>query len=143
MNQLQGCAPVLEHGVYHEENIKLGERSLGAVGSGGNVTVICCQGRLVYGQGSSLLSEKVAKIFPHTRQIVLDLSQVKMIDGTGLGELVSIWMQAKASNRTVKLAAPPRRIRKIFELTNLTSVFQIYPTLEDALNSFADGAAAR
>ncbi len=139
MNHIQGCAPVLEHGVY-PEGITLGERTFttgGAIGSGENVTVICCQGRIVYGRDSSLLSERVTRLFPHTRQIVLDLSQVEIIDGTGLGELVAIWMQAKADNRTVKLAAPKRRIRKVLELTHLNSVFQIYPSLEDALDSFA------
>jgi anti-sigma B factor antagonist len=150
MNHIQGCAPVLEHGVYRD-GITLGERTFttgGATGSGENVTVICCQGRIVYGGDSSLLSEKVARLFPHTRQIVLDLSLVEIIDGTGLGELVSILTQAKANNRIVKLAAPKRRIREILELTKLNSIFQIYPTLGDALESFTlerfrDRAVAR
>ncbi|MDP9158945.1 MAG: STAS domain-containing protein [Acidobacteriota bacterium] len=150
MNHIQGCAPVLEHGFY-SEGITLGEKTFttgGATGSGENVTVICCQGRIVYGPDSSLLSEKVSRLFPHPRQIVLDLSLVEMIDGTGLGELVAIWMHAKANNRIVKLAAPRRRIRKMLELTHLNSVFQVYPTLGDALDSFTlepfkDRAVAR
>jgi anti-anti-sigma regulatory factor len=36
----------------------------------------------------------------------------------------------------MKLAAANPRIRQLFELTNLTSVFDVHPTLDDALLSF-------
>jgi hypothetical protein len=45
-------------------------------------------------------------------------------------------MWAKADGCGLKLAGANPRIRQLFELTNLLSVFDIHPTLEDALLSF-------
>ena len=36
----------------------------------------------------------------------------------------------------LKLAGANARVRELFELTNLLSVFDVYPTLDDALMAF-------
>jgi len=99
-----------------------------------DATVVHCKGRIVYRDEAAALSGKVAGLLPHTRQLVLELSAVEMIDGAGLGELVVIFMWAQASGCSIKLAAPSDRIREVLELTNLNSVFEIHPTLEDAIS---------
>ncbi|MBZ5705726.1 MAG: STAS domain-containing protein [Acidobacteriia bacterium] len=96
------------------------------------VTIVYCRGRIAYGEEAAALSETVAELLPHSRHVVLELSAVEMIDSAGLGELVLILMWARASQCSIKLAAPPRHIRSVLELTNLHSVFEIYPTLNDA-----------
>jgi anti-anti-sigma regulatory factor len=47
-----------------------------------------------------------------------------------------VHMWAKACGCTLRLAGPSPRIRQLFELTNLLPVFDIHPTLDDALLSF-------
>jgi anti-sigma B factor antagonist len=63
---------------------------------------------------------------------VIDLSGVEMIDAAGLGALISVASRAQASQCSVKLAAPGNLIRQLLELTKLTSVFKIHPTLDAA-----------
>lgn len=65
-------------------------------------------------------------------RLVVDLSEVTFIDSTALGVLVSV-------NRTPNLAAPlaiacPREnVRQVFEFSGTDGVFDIQPTLDEAL----------
>ena len=106
-----------------------------------DVTVICCKGRIAYGIEASALSDEIAELASQTRRVVIDLSGVEMIDAAGLGALISVGSAAQASQCSVKLAAPGNLIRQLLELTQLTSVFEIHPTL-DAATVASRGQAA-
>ena len=105
------------------------------------VTVICCKGRIAYGIEAAALSAEVAELAPRTRRFVIDLSGVEMIDAAGLGALVSVALAARASQCSVTLAASGNLIRELLDLTKLTSVFEVHPTL-DAATVAARGQAA-
>jgi anti-sigma B factor antagonist len=105
------------------------------------VTVICCQGRIAYGVDAAVLSGEIAGLLPQTRRLVIDLSGVEMIDAAGLGELVSVALTAQGSQCSVTLAAPRSLIRELLDLTKLTSVFEVYPTV-DAATLASGGQAA-
>lgn len=66
---------------------------------------------------------------------------MEVIDSAGLGELVVVHMWIKASGCSLKLAGANPRIREVLELTNLLSVFDVHPTLDDALLSFHEKVA--
>ena len=100
-----------------------------------DVTVVYCRGRIVYDQAATL-SEKLADLLPHCRQMVLELSGVRGIDCAGLGELVDLLTRARAHQGTIKLAAPTRRVYELLKLTRLASVFEIHPRPEDAILAF-------
>ena len=106
-----------------------------------DVTVICCKGRIVYGIEAAALSGEIAELVPQTRRVVIDLSDVEMIDAAGLGALISVALTAQASHCSVKLAAPGHLISQLLELTKLTSVFEVHPTL-DAATFASRGQAA-
>jgi anti-sigma B factor antagonist len=106
-----------------------------------NITVVCCKGRITYGIEAPSLSSQIAELVPNTRRVVIDLSGVEMIDAAGLGALISVALTAQASQCSVKLAAPGNLIRQLLELTRLTSVFEVYPTL-DAATLASRGQAA-
>src|SRR2546426_12174807 len=106
-----------------------------------DVTVISCKGRIAYGIEAAALSAEIAELAPQTRRVVIDLRSVEMIDAAGLGALISAALTAQASQCSVKLAAPGYLIRQLLELTKLTSVFELYPTL-DAATVASRGQAA-
>jgi anti-sigma B factor antagonist len=106
----------------------------------GDATVLHCAGRIVYREEAAALSRKVMGVLSHTRQLVVDLSAVEMIDSAGLGELVAVLKLARASQSTVKLAAPSRRVHALLKLTNLSSLFEIHRTTEEALDSLRQSA---
>ena len=98
-----------------------------------DVTVISCKGRIAYGIEAAALSHEIAELAPQTRRVVIDLSSVEMIDAAGLGALISAALTAQASQCSVTLAAPGNLILELLELTKLTSVFELYPTLDVAV----------
>ena len=106
-----------------------------------DVAVICCKGRIAYGIEAAALSDEIAEIAPQTRRVVIDVSGVEMIDASGLGELVSVAVAAQASGCSITLAAPGDFIRQLLELTKLTSVLELYPTLDAAILAFNGQAA--
>ena len=107
----------------------------------GDVAVLYCRGRFTYRDEATAFSQKIAELLPDTRQIIVDLSGLDAVDSAGLGELVVVHMWAKASGCSLKLAGANPRIHQLFELTNLVSVFEIHPALDDALRSFQAKAA--
>ena len=106
-----------------------------------DVTVLYCSGRFTYRDEATAFSQKIAGLLPHARQVVVELSGLEALDSAGLGELVVVHMWTKASGCSLKLAGAGPRIRQLFELTNLLSVFDVHPTLDEALQSFQPRAA--
>ena len=70
----------------------------------------------------------------NSRTVVLDLTRVDAIDGGGMGALVFLQGWARATEVDLKLMNPTSRVRELFELTNLDSVFEIFSS-EDAVSS--------
>jgi anti-anti-sigma regulatory factor len=55
----------------------------------GDVTVLQCVGRMMNAEALGLVKDAVTRLSP-LRVIVLDLSEVEMLDAGGLGMLVSL-----------------------------------------------------
>ena len=101
-----------------------------------DVTVLYCRGRFTYRDEATAFSQKIAELLPDTRWLVVELSGLETIDSAGLGELVVVHMWIRASGCSLKLAGANSRVRQVLELTNLLSVFDVHPTLDEALLSF-------
>ena len=64
----------------------------------------------------------------NTAGMVVNLSEVNFIDSTGIGVLVGVWHQIRATNRGLALAAPSRHARRVLNTAGLTKVFWIFDT---------------
>ena len=67
------------------------------------------------------------------KQLVVDLSQVSYIDSSGLAVLIEGMQNVAAYGGKFSLAGLQESVRPIFEIARLDQVFQIYPTVDDAL----------
>lgn len=65
-------------------------------------------------------------------RVVLDLSQVTFIDSSGLGAIVAS-MKQLGGNRRLDLAGLTPVVDKVFRLTRMDTVFNLFTTLDDAL----------
>lgn len=108
-----------------------------------DVTVLFCKGRFTYRDEATAFSQKIAELLPHARKIVVELGGVEAIDSAGLGELVVVHMWIRAAGCTLKLAGANPRICQLLELTNLLSIFDLHPTLDDALLAFQRDVARK
>ncbi|WP_424360294.1 STAS domain-containing protein [Methylocystis parvus] len=85
---------------------------------------------------SSELKEHILKTLEEGgRDLVVVLSDVKFIDSSGLGALLSGYKNASQRSGTLVLSSLQPRVLSMFELTRLNRVFEIYPRLQDALSS--------
>ncbi len=67
------------------------------------------------------------------QRLIVDLSGVSFIDSSGLGALLSGYKNANLRSGLFILAGLQPRVQSMFELTRLHRVFEIFPTIEDAL----------
>jgi anti-sigma B factor antagonist len=73
---------------------------------------------------SAQLQSTIRALFPGNKRVVLDLKDVHYIDSSGIGALVSVYMAAGKAQSALVLANLQPRIRDLFELTRLTTVFE-------------------
>jgi anti-sigma B factor antagonist len=73
------------------------------------------------------------------KTLVLDLSEVRFVDSSGLGALLSGHKNAGLRESRLVLAGVQARVQSMFELTRLHRVFEIHPAVEDALALGAGG----
>jgi anti-sigma B factor antagonist len=106
------------------------------------VTIIDCNGRIVFGEESALLRDTVKKLIGESSQIVLNLADISYIDSGGLGTLVALYTTAHNAGGSVKLANLTQRVGDLLQVTKLLTVFEVYDSEEKAVESFKKGAAA-
>ncbi|MFW5837823.1 MAG: STAS domain-containing protein [Desulfovibrionaceae bacterium] len=63
--------------------------------------------------------------------LVLDLSQVRFMDSSGIGALVALNSKVKSAGKRFYLLAPSEQVRKTLELVQLLSFFDIMDSKED------------
>lgn len=67
-------------------------------------------------------------------RVILDLSAVDFIDSSGLGAIVAA-MKQLGDARRLDLAGLTPVVEKVFRLTRMDTVFQLFPTLDAALSA--------
>lgn len=65
--------------------------------------------------------------------LVVDLSDVTFMDSTGLGVLVGRLKLIRVHEGAMRLVCAHDRVLKVFTITGLDKVFEIYPTIDEAL----------
>ena len=87
------------------------------------ITLVILGGELdIYTVGELPLTTSRASI-PAARPLVIDLTDVTLLDSSGLGALVSLLNRARAGEGQLGLICPHRRLRRVFEITGLRRAF--------------------
>ena len=98
-----------------------------------DAVIVRCSGRIVHRYEARALSGLVMQALQGVQLAVLELAGVSAIDSAGLGELVLLHMYSEGHGKIVKLAAVPPQVLELLELSNLTSVFEVCDSVEEAL----------
>jgi anti-sigma B factor antagonist len=86
-------------------------------------TVVRCTGKITSGT-SAKLQTTVRSLIPETKCVVLDLTDVSYMDSSGLGAIVGLYLSAKRQHCRLKLINLNQRLRELFRITKLASVFE-------------------
>lgn len=100
------------------------------------VTLLEVSGRVDSGNATQLGEAVNTQIDAGRHQMVLDLSRLDYISSAGLRELVAALKRIRAMNGDIRIAAASERIREVFNIAGLDSVFHLYPTQVEAVGSF-------
>ncbi len=106
------------------------------------VTIIYCNGRIVFGEETAELREKVKSLLTQSKQLILNLGGVSYIDSGGLGTLVGLYTSARAAGGDIKLANLTKRVDDQLQITKLVTIFEVYDGEENALAAFKKAATA-
>jgi anti-anti-sigma factor len=90
----------------------------------GDVAILQCVGRIVRGEPLHFLKEAVTSL-KSLRMVVLDLSDVELLDGGGLGLLVFLHRWTRDNGIQLKLVNPSPFVREMLDRTRLTRLFNV------------------
>ena len=102
----------------------------------GDVFILRCNGRIVYGDECAVLRERVVSMLAGTPKFIINLKGVDYIDSEGLGMLVGLLVSARNRGGELKLASPCKRVRDLLRRTNLDGVFSVYENDDEAVAAF-------
>ena len=101
------------------------------------ITVLSCDGRIDFGDDAGNLRTAVkAALLPGAARIIIDLEHATHIDSGGLGVMVSLFCSARSAGSDIKLANLGPRLKGVLQITKLMTVFDVYETVEQALEAF-------
>jgi anti-sigma B factor antagonist len=102
----------------------------------GDVFILLCDGRIVFGDEGAVLRERVVSMFAGTPKIVVNLQGAEYIDSGGLGILVGLLVSARNRGGELKLVSPNQRIKELLRRTSLDNIFRVYGNNEEAVAAF-------
>ena len=103
----------------------------------GDVTVLDMSGKITIGEGSVSLRSAIRRLLEEgKKRILLNLAQISYVDSSGIGELVSSYTAINKEGGQLKLLNLTQKIQDLLTITKLLTVFDVYDSEPEALNSF-------
>ena len=104
----------------------------------GDVMILDLKGKLTLGEGDELLKDKINSLIQQGhKKLVLNLEGVPYVDSAGLGEIVRTYTTVSRQGGNLKLLNLTKRIEDLLAITKLLTVFDVFETEQEALNSFS------
>ena len=97
----------------------------------GNVLKVALDGRLVAAAVPGLRDDLNSHVTAGVN-VLFDLSKMVHIDSSGLGLLVQVLQKVKSGGGKMILAALQSAPKIVFDITKVSRVFEIVPTVADA-----------
>lgn len=105
------------------------------------IPVVDLAGRLTVTELPSSLKDRVSQLVAQgEKHIVLNLGELKYVDSSCLGELVSVFTTAARAGASIKLANTDRNLKRLLEITRLSNVLESYDSEPAAIASFLQPA---
>lgn len=103
----------------------------------GKIQVITVREERLDAHNSDKLKTEMLQLFEGgAHDMLIDLKEVRFIDSSGLGVLVSGFKNASTRQGSLKLCSLQAQVKSMFELTRLHRVFDIFPSVDEALDSY-------
>lgn len=105
----------------------------------GDIHVLSPKGFLSGGDETDELERAIKSLGEAgNKNLVINLGETQHLNSTALGVLISAHSGYVRRGGQMKLCSVDKRIENIFVITKLSLVFDVYPTEEQAIASFAE-----
>jgi len=101
-----------------------------------NVVILDVDGEIDLYNAPSLKEIIRQSIEARKYSIIINLGRVSYIDSSGIGALISSLSNLRRYQGGLKIINVTGSVKKVFELTKLTSFFEIFDDESEAVNSF-------
>jgi len=102
------------------------------------VTILAIQGRLDPEETQQLEKDVLKTVDSEDKRLLFDFSELEYINSSGLRVLVMAYQRMKQNKGHVAICNIRDYILEVFEISGYDKIFSIYPTKEEALESFKD-----
>ena len=104
-----------------------------------NAVVIELKGNVMGGDDTKEFNELLHKLLDEGKKnVIVDLSEVKFMNSSGLGMLIGGLTTMKKSEGQLKLSRTTDKIQSLLVITKLITIFESYETVEEAVKSFSN-----
>jgi anti-sigma B factor antagonist len=100
------------------------------------VLIVEIPGENLDADNSQELKQDLSAVIEAHPKIVFDMGQLRFVDSSGCGAILSCFKKIKSRGGELKLIRLQDRVLELFKLMRLERIFDIFQTKEDAVNAF-------
>lgn len=97
-----------------------------------DIAVLTLSGKLDLGNAGEVKTRVKSLLEDQQKIIHFDMTAVDFINSSGLGAMVSMMKEIRMHQGRLTLSNLAPYVKEIFDITQLSNVFEIYPTVEEA-----------
>lgn len=102
-----------------------------------NAVIIELQGNVMGGPETNEFKELLHKLIEEGKKnVVVDLANVKFMNSSGLGMLISGLTTMRNNGGDIKLANVTEKIESLLMITKLITIFEHYTSVDEAVKSY-------
>lgn len=102
------------------------------------IPILRLEGKIIGEAVPALKSEINKQVNKSGGNLILDLSDVPLMDSSALGMIVATLQELKKENGKLVLLNPQKPVSNVLSITRLDSIFEVYKDEEKAIESFND-----
>ena len=101
------------------------------------VTILEPNGKITIGSAEQELNDAVHRALEGTsRNLLVDMEQVPLIDSAGIGRLLAARTTAVNRGGNLKLLRLPPAMHDLLQVTQLLTIFEVFDDEDEAVRSF-------
>jgi len=102
-----------------------------------NAVVVSFKGKLLGGPDAQIFQDQISSFLEQGKKnIIIDLSDVKYVDSSGIGNIIKAFSTVKDAGGKLKLSGLSDKIKGVLNIVKLDRIFEQFPTVEEASKSF-------
>ena len=102
-----------------------------------DIVIVRPEGKIMGGEETSVLCDTLRQLMNEgVMRIVMDFGEVTWINSAGIGVIMGCFTTLRRLGGNMKFSSPTDKVEYYLQITKLNTVFEIFTTCEEAINSF-------